>query len=175
MKLKEFVEQFEDGKDLYISTGTAWQFIGNKEELAKYMPDIEERVHNVATEAYLAAHSKKLDLMQDTYLPSLRGRTAISFARFLINWGTQLYEAEVAFQKCKARLDAYVPLMDREIKETFEKDESMPGMGVVIEGKEKGAFWFKEEFVKAYVLGEGLPKSDKNDDDEEKEEEEVDE
>lgn len=168
MKLKEFIDSFEDqDKMIYIGTGNAWQFIGTKAEYDRYFAEVTERFHGNLKETYEKRREKIKQLMDSVPKPC---GDASNYAKKLINIGMQILDMKVSVTNAKMALNMFIPFEERDIIETFEKDPLMPGIGVVLKGKETGKFWLRKEF-EAWMRGEGFPKLTEDNDEEEEGEE----
>ena len=125
MKLSEKIQEIKGNPLLFVGSKSSFIFIGLKSEIREGTDEADHHYFGMIEESVRRAYDR---YEKNTQLGRKRE------AR------TDLEE----YQKAYDKMQAYTPLMDRDVKDTYKRITDA-GQVIIIEGEECGYYWTREE------------------------------
>lgn len=138
--LREFVANMDPDTVMYIGADNGYFYIGTKEGCIERIEKLDEKYHERLVRA---ARYKGNALRRCKGEYPLIQKHEFSVRRaYLATWRRVLKQLRTA----ERFLNEYQPLLDREVKDTYNKF-STPGISVIVDGRYSGiTFWFLHEY-----------------------------
>lgn len=145
--LNDVIENWEGDDDFFIGAKSSFFFIGNKNE---YPDGIKE-----ANEFYLNVYRKEYEDINDFFAETVykpikpkNEETMTKYAARLRILANRIENESKEVIEIYKRWQTHVDLQDRKIIDAYLKIQpSEPGIVFIVEGKDSGRFWFKEEYL----------------------------
>lgn len=138
MKLREYLETAPDDRILYVGAFAAFFAAGYKNIEFEYEGDVYPSIYDQI--------EQENDQKMASYEVRVREREKL-YANAVSNYGDDSKEARLAKMNL---LDPFVPFLDREVIETWERQEE-DALNVRIDGEEQGKIWSIHEKDKVLV------------------------
>lgn len=166
MKLGEFIFSQLDNMIVSVGVSSGFCFIGNKETFkadakkidAKFKSNADRKLKKVDRDLTQLRYKSTVKRDEVSYEVDANGveRAVIKpWKKVLKELKEQIKEQEALYAEVENYIIDYVPIADREIKETYNKFEvEKDGIVALVEGTENGRYWLKSEYDKGVVPAE---------------------
>lgn len=138
MKINEVIQEMDNETILNIGSGSAWFFIGKKEDYEKNIEKISRSYLNNAKEK------------EKKYREKIReANEALSDNKITFDELTKMVKRiRTYFPRLKLvekYIDEFTPIKNRDVKSVYDKIKKEDGICIVVEGTENGKYWDREE------------------------------
>ena len=145
--LNEVVENWDGDEDFFIGARSAFFFIGNKSEY----PDGIKEANEYYLSLYRDEYKEITDFFEETVYKPMKPRkdeTMTKYAARLRMLANRIENESKEVIEIYKRWHTHVNLQDRKIVDAYLKIQpSEPGVVFIVEGKDSGRFWLKEEYL----------------------------
>lgn len=164
MKLFEQLKLLNQEEDVFISSKSAFFFIGTPDEFEKMAPELDMQWYKTYFERITGAETKRNNhlklkpsenmkpVVKKFYENGESVEKILDYTYFLESWQSKLSDCEKQIEHAKDLFYKFKPFRNREVIEVYRNIDNNATI-VHVEGEETARFWFKSEWERFRKTG----------------------